>query len=183
MAGLQAAFLLARGRADGLRYIEQDMAGAARSFWAVLVCLPAIVCLRLMDWVEFGLPQPDAAHAFALDILAYLIGWAGFLLLTWYLAPFFGVRGRWPQFVVAWNWCNVIENMLLVLGSLPGLLGAPTILAEAVQLFAIGWAVWIEWFAIRLTLGVGGFVAASLVILDQSIGLMLASWNFTILHS
>ena len=53
-SGMQAALLLARGRADGLRYVEADMAGAARSFWACAICLPAFICLRLLAWTEAG---------------------------------------------------------------------------------------------------------------------------------
>jgi hypothetical protein len=47
-SGLHGALLLARGRADGLRYVEDDMAGAARSFWAAAICIPAFLCLRLL---------------------------------------------------------------------------------------------------------------------------------------
>ena len=54
--GVQGALLLARGRVDGLRYVEADMAGAARSFWAMAICLPAFVCLRLLAWTEAGTP-------------------------------------------------------------------------------------------------------------------------------
>ena len=42
-SGLHAALLLARGRADGLRFVEADMAGAARSFWAMALAVPAVV--------------------------------------------------------------------------------------------------------------------------------------------
>ena len=42
-SGMHAALLLARGRADGVRYVEDDMAGAARSFWAAAICIPAFV--------------------------------------------------------------------------------------------------------------------------------------------
>ena len=46
VSGLQGALLLARGRSDGVRYVEDDIAGAARSFWAAAICLPAFVCLH-----------------------------------------------------------------------------------------------------------------------------------------
>ena len=62
-SGLHAALLFARGRSDGLRYVEADMAGAARSFWAMALCLPAIVCLQLMTWMQSGVPpQAGARH-------------------------------------------------------------------------------------------------------------------------
>jgi len=180
-SGLHAAVLFARGRSEGLHYVESDMAGAARSFWAMPICLPAIVCLRLMTWVEYGLPS-DAGHAVGLDIMGYVVGWLAFALLSFRLAPLFGYGPRWPRFIAAWNWCNVIENLLLVLGGIPGLVGVPPIFDEAAQIFAIGWALWIEWFATRQALETTGGVAAVLVVLDQLIGLMLAGLNLALLH-
>ncbi len=180
-SGLHAALLFARGRSEGLRYVEADMAGAKRSFWAIALCLPDIVCLQLMTWVQYGTPT-DAGHAMSLDIMGYVVGWLGFALLSFHLAPMFGCGPRWPRFIAAWNWCNVIENLLLVVGGIPGLLGAPTIIDEGTQIVAIGWALWIEWFATRQALGSTSLVAVLLVILDQLIGLVLAGLNLSILH-
>ncbi len=179
-SGLHAALLFARGRSDGLRYVEADMAGAKRSFWAIVLCLPAIVCLQLMTWVQYGLP-PQAGHAIGLDVMGYVVGWLGFTLLSFHLAPMFGCEARWPRFIAAWNWCNVIENLLLVVGGIPGLLGAPPIVDEGAQIIAIGWALWIEWFATRQALGTSGVVAVGMVVLDQVIGLLLAGLNLTLL--
>ncbi|HEY3845659.1 MAG TPA: hypothetical protein VGL95_00935 [Acetobacteraceae bacterium] len=172
-SGLHAALLFARGRSDGLRYVEADMAGATRSFWALAICLPAIVCLQLMTWVQYGVPA-HVGHAIGLDILGYVVGWLGFAVLSFHLAPLFGCEARWPRFIVAWNWCNVIENLLLVVGGIPGLLGVPSFLDQGAQIFAIGWALWIEWFATKQALGTSVFVAVVLVVLDQLIGLLLA---------
>ena len=181
VSGLQAALLLARGRAEGLRYLDADQAGAARSFWALPLALPAAVCLQLVDWVETGLPA-HAGHALGLDLLAFIVGWLAFAVLTFHLVHAIGGSARWPRFIAAWNWCNVVENLLLVVGFIPGLLGAPPLLDEAAQLFAIGWALWIEWFAIRQSLQSNGLVAAALVVLDQAIGLVLAALTYRLMH-
>jgi hypothetical protein len=181
-SGLHAALLFARGRSEGLRYVEADMAGATRSFWAIAICLPAIVCLQLMTWMQYGVPS-HAGHAMGLDIIGYLVGWLAFALLSFHLAPRFGSGARWPRFIAAWNWCNVIENLLLVLGGIPGLLGAPPIIDEAAQIAAIGWALWIEWFATKQALGTTNMVAVLLVVLDQVIGLLLAGLNQTLLQT
>lgn len=180
-SGLQAALLFARGREDGLRYIEPDHAGATRSFWALPLALPAVVCLTLIDWVESGTPV-HAGHALGLDMMAFVLGWIGYAVLTFELVRHVGVGDRWPRFIAAWNWCNVVENLLLVFGSIPALLGAPPIIAEASELFAIGWALWIEWFAIRLSLRASWIVAAWLVVLDQAIGLTLATLAYRLMH-
>ncbi len=173
VSGLQAALLFARGRTEGLRYLEPDQAGAARSFWALPLTMPAIVCLRLMDWVQ-STPPTHAGHLLGLDLMGFVVGWLAYAVLTYHVLQSIGVGDRWPRFVAAWNWCNVIENLLLVVGSIPGLLGAPAVIGEAVQLFAIGWALWIEWFAIRQALETTVLVAVWLVVLDQAVGLVLA---------
>lgn len=179
-SGLHAALLLARGRSEGMRYVEADMAGAARSFWAMAICLPAIVCMRLITWLQVGVPA-DAAHAFSLDVAAYVLGWVGFAVLTFHIVPMFGAGARWPRFIAAWNWCNVVENLLLVLGCIPGLLHAPPVIDQASQIITTGWALWIEWYAAKLALGSSGFVALWLVILDQLIGLLLAGLNVSLI--
>jgi hypothetical protein len=180
-SGLHAALLFARGRSEGLHYVESDMAGAARSFWAILLCLPAIVCLQLMTWVQSGLPA-QAGHEIGLDIMGYVVGWLGFALLSFHLAQRFGCAASWPRFIAAWNWCNVIENLLLVVGGIPGLLGVPPVIDEAAQIVAVGWALWIEWFATKQALGTSGAVAVLLVVVDQVIGLVLAALNMSLLH-
>ena len=91
------------------------------------------------------------------------------------LAPVLGRAPRWGRFIVLWNWCNVIEGMLVVIGGLPGLFGAPEVIGEACELIAIGWALWLEWYATRLALGVGPLIATSLVLLDVFIGIVLPS--------
>ena len=173
-SGMQAALLLARGRADGVYLLNDDMAEARRSFWAAVICLPAFVCLRLLAWREGPLPA-DPAHAFALDLLSYVIGWVGFALLSWRIVGAIGLAARWPRCIAMWNWCNVVQYLLLVVFSIPGLMGAPAPLDQAAQLFALCWALWLEWFAFRLTLGIGFVPAAGLVALDVGIGVLLTA--------
>jgi hypothetical protein len=178
-SGMHAAFLLARGRPEGLRYADSDLAGAARSFWAIAVALPAFMCLRLLGGDGGVVP----AHDFALDLLSYIIGWIGFALLSRPIAEAMGAAPHWPRFIVLWNWCNVVQYLLLVLASVPGLLGAPALVQEAVSLIAIGWALWLEWFAIKLALEVSTLAALGLLGLDLSIGLALTALGQGLLAS
>ena len=177
--GLTAALLLARGRPDGLQLIEADNGAAARSFWAAAVCLPAFICLRLLAWSE-GTPPPHPIEAFALDLLSFGIGWCGFAVLSHRLVGAMGLAERWPRFIALWNWCNVVQYLLLLIASVPGLLGAPPLLDQVAGLFALGWALWLEWFAFRLTLGIGVLAAAGLVALDMAIGVLLAATSVTL---
>jgi hypothetical protein len=173
-SGVNAAWLLARGRAEGVSHVEADMAGAARSFWAAAICLPAFVCLRLVAWAEVGTP-PHAAHVLAVDLLSYGVGWLGFAVLSYRLVGAMGLGARWPRCIALWNWCNVVQYLLLVVFSIPGLLGVPALLDEVAQTVGLGWALWLEWFAFRLTLGIGMLAATGLVTLDVAIGVLLAA--------
>ncbi len=173
-SGLQGAFLLARGRPEGLRWVEADLAGAARSFWAAPLCLPAFLCLRLIDWLHVGLP-PRPGHALALELLAYIVGWAGYAVLSRRLAAVLGRERCWPRFIAAWNWCNAVQYVLLVAAAVPVLLNAPDSVGQAAELIALGWALWLEWFAARLTLDVAALPAACMVALDLGLGLLLAA--------
>jgi hypothetical protein len=175
--GIQAALLLARGRPEGVGLLttegEPAPATAARSFWAAALCLPAFVCLQLIDLAQGpGLP-PHAAHNFALQLLGYVIDWAGFALVTYWLAGTMDRGRRWPIFIAAWNWCNVIQYLLLVIASLPPLLGLPEIVGETLWLVATGWALWLEWYATRLALDVGRLQAVGMVVLDEAMGFAL----------
>ena len=177
--GMRAALLLAGGRAEGLQYADSDHAGAARSFWAIAVALPAFICLRLLGGDKSAVP----AHDFALDLLSYIIGWIGFALLSRPVVEAMGCAPRWSRFIVVWNWCNVVQYMLLVVAAVPGLLGAPELAQETASLIAIGWALWLEWFAIRLALEVSPLAAIGLVGLDLSIGLALTAFGQALLAS
>jgi hypothetical protein len=172
--GLQGALLLARGRAEGLQLVaareEPAMIAAARSFWAAALCLPAFVCLQLIDLAQEPRLPPEAAHGLALQLLGYAIDWAGFALISRWVAQAMGRLSVWPRFIAAWNWCNVVQYLLLVAASLPPLLNLPPILGETAWLVATGWALWIEWYATRLALGISGLQAAGIVLLDEAIG-------------
>ena len=173
-AGLSGAVRLALGKADGVILVPGDRKTAVRSFWAIAFCLPSVVCRLLMVWSADGIPA-HPSHLIGRELIVFVLGWLVFVEATHFLAPMMGRADRWGRFIAVWNWCNVIEGVLVIAGGLPGLLGAPDIIAEASELVTIGWALWLEWYATRLTLSVGAGVAAGFVLLDQVIGIILAT--------
>jgi hypothetical protein len=172
--GLSAALRLARGRADGVVLVPGDRETIVRSFWSIALCLPSVIFRLLMSWSDTGIP-PDAIHLVAREVIVFILGWLVFVEVTHKLAPMIGRAEQWGRFIAVWNWCNVVEGVLVVVGGVPGVLGAPAIVDQACELTAIGWALWLEWYGTRLAFGVGPTTAVGLVLLDQSIGIMLAS--------
>ena len=113
-------------------------------------------------------------HAWALDLLFYVIGWIGYAVLSRSLVAALGRSQHWPRFITVWNWCNVVQYLLLVIAGLPLLFGAPDWVDETAGLVALGWALWLEWFAARVALDVSGVAAVGMVVLDITIGLLLS---------
>jgi hypothetical protein len=174
LSGLQGALLLARGRAEGVTYVSDDMSNAARSFWAAVMCTPLLVAVVGLSWLLDGRPA-DPAHAAAMEFLSYVIGWAGYAVISRPIVAAVGRAQHWPRFIAVWNWCNVVQYAMLLVGMVPGAVGAPYWLSETTQLVGQGWALWLEWFAIRLALGVTGLQAGVVMAPDVLLGLVLAA--------
>ena len=116
--------------------------------------------------------QPD--RTLLAGVLLYIIGWAGYALLSHRVVTILGRASLWPRYIVAWNWCNVVQYVLFIAASVPGVLGVPDWMQQTLSLIALFWALWLEWFAARLALQVGAAPALLLVGLDVLIGLLLA---------
>jgi len=177
-AGLSAALVLARGHADGIRLLDvgaaDEMAVAAYSFWAAAFCLPAFAALRVLDWAQSGGPV-EPVHGVTMVLLGYAVDWAGFALLSRSIAGMLGRARLWPRFVTVWNWCQVLQYIAVVGATAPQAIGLPDLIGETLWLVAMGWALWLEWFATRVALDISGVRAAGLVILDVALGELLAA--------
>ncbi|HKM64075.1 MAG TPA: hypothetical protein VJY39_16460 [Acidisphaera sp.] len=178
--GLQGALLLARGRAEGLRFIAPDRAFAARSFWAIALCIPGDLFLMLTDWAKAGIPPsielpPDTGHVVGLRLTTFLVGWLAFAVLSHGLVAALERGELWARYIAAWNWCNVVQQLLLVAVGAIALVGVPDVVTETLDLAVFGWSLWLEWFTARHALRLGGLAAASVVGLDVLIGWFLAT--------
>lgn len=171
--GIAAALLLARGRAVGVMAFAPTAAEARASFIAALVCLPIFLLLRLASGAGAA-AGADPARALVADLIAYVCSWAGFALASLPLCEAMGRRALWPRLVAAWNWVNLVQYVVLAGFTIPVLLGLSGLVADALGLAAIGYALWLQWFTARAALGVSGLRAAGFVLLDLGLALFLS---------
>jgi hypothetical protein len=180
-SGMHAAFLLARGREDGLQLLNRPnadpMRDAAASFWGMALALPGFVVLQLIDWLNAAQPA-GLGRAFAQELLSFVIGWLAFALLSHRVAQVTGRAALWPRFITAWNWCNVVQYLMLVAAILPGLLGLPAAIGQVCWLVAMFWALWLEFFITRLAFGMSRNAAIGLVAADFGLGLAINATVF-----
>jgi len=170
--GIAGALLLARGKPDGMDAFEPTMEDARASFLAALFCLPIFLLLRLGTGPAAVVPDP--ARALVVDVIAFACSWAGFALASLPLAEAMGRRVLWPRFIAAWNWVNLVQYGVLAVLSLPELLGLPRMMADTFALLGLGYALWLQWFATRIGLGLSGPRAAVFVAVDLGLSLFLS---------
>lgn len=178
---LHAAWLLARGDRSGLEPLNPpsvpgeriSMLSARGSFWAMAVALPPFLLLHILQSDEVD--RPDLVH----DLLGYVIGWVGFVLLSHTIARLSGRGAQWPRYIAAWNWCSVIQyGVVLVAELVAGSDMVPDFLAQTLWLVAIGWALWLEWFLARSALEFPRWPAIGMVALSYLIASLLTSAGF-----
>ncbi len=168
---LRGALFLAIGRAAGLHDMPQDAPGAARSFIAAALALPPFLATLALA-AQVGGPTLTVRHV-ALDFLGFVIGWAGYAVVSHHLAGALGRARQWPRFIATWNWINLIQYLILLLATLPALSGSAPV-AQLAALAGQAWALGIEFHAIRLSLEVSPLQAAGMMLPDIAIGLGLA---------
>lgn len=170
----RAAFALAAGEVERARRLPPDPALARRSLIAALLAYPLFVLLRLADAAN-GAASPLTLRLGLLDAGVFVIGWAGFALLSRPLARALGREALWPRYLALWNWCNLIQYLLLLAGTLPALLRWPPLLSETAGLVSFFWAIWVEWLATRVGLALAPLPAALITLLDLLFGFTLAT--------
>ena len=171
-AGLRGAWLLMRGDAKGVELFDGGPDTAIHSFWAIPLCLPALVCLKLFDWLQAGLPA-NVPVAMGRYLLLFVVGWLLYVLISHRLATLLNRLPRWPLFLAAWSYTSVAGNTLIALGALPRVLGAPAPVVQLAEIVVLGWALWMQWFGIRLSLKVGPLTATLLLAVDTVVGVAM----------
>ncbi|WP_158801033.1 MULTISPECIES: hypothetical protein [unclassified Acidisoma] len=169
--GAHGIALLTIGKQRGIAFFGSDEDATRRSFITAVIALPLFVLLRLLDWIA-GVAPAETSHALAIDLLSYVIGWTGFVLLSRPILRQMGQERKWPRYITAWNWCNLAQYVLLLVAGLPTLFHVQPIVAETAALVGFGWALWLEWYVARLALEATPLAAAFLVVVD--VGLTVA---------
>jgi len=165
------ALRLACGDRRGLGFFDASLDGFWRSFRAAVICYPMylfLLALRVTtaEWSAAGWPT-----VVLVETIAYVISWAAFPLLMLHIAHFFGRDHRFLAFMVAYNWSQIPQTVLLTIIGLDawaGLLPSNMVhFAEAAATIAV---LVYEWYIARVALAVSGAQAALVVIIDVMLG-------------
>jgi len=158
--------LLARGRPEGASLLPASRAAALRSFWVAGFCLP--IFLLLDPALTSG------ARSAVAELTGYVAGWPAYALAALPLSRALGREALWPRFLIAWNWTNLFQYLIMLAITLLSAIALPAWLQEAVTMVGIGYALWLQWFAARAALQVGGWFAVGFVVLDLLVSMLLS---------
>jgi len=177
VGGVAGAFLLARGRAQGLALIDPSPAGAWASFAAMWLCAPGYVVLRALGGGAGG----EGLRLVAAEAIGYVIGWFAFPLIMLGVAEGLGRRARFPGFVAAWNWSKLPQLLAVLATALLAATGLlPGLAADVLGFGALAYALWLSWFVARESLAIDGTRAGFVVGADVLLGLFITGLTITL---
>ena len=170
---LHGAGRLARRDQSGFTCMNGTLEGFWQSFAAAVLVYPAFLILVATGPGGARVGEPSFL---TVETIAYVIGWFAFPLVMFHLTDMLGRGDRFLTYIVAINWCNVIQAWLMASVALIGVINVlPEGLTRFLAAAAFLWTLTFHWFVTRTGLAVNGFVAAGIVALDVVISLFVMS--------
>lgn len=180
LRSLYGAWRLARLDAGGMQYFVRTHEGALRSFFAALIALPPFLIIEA-DILAYQIAQNGLLVAVAIQAIFYVIRWTAFPVLMMTILSVFGVPEKFVDFLVAYNWGNVIQiaiflPVLLLQWMTPG-----AAFLDLAYWITIGVLMGYVWFVIRTATGLSDTVVVGFVVLDLIVALMVFFVSVSIL--
>jgi len=108
-------------------------------------------------------------HSLTQDVLVTVVSWLAFAVISHRVAVNTGHGARWPRYITAWNWCNLLQSLMLVAALAASRLGLPDLLSQTLILVILGWMTWLGYFIARVGLGFGVWQGVAMVALDYAV--------------
>ncbi|MDB5406328.1 MAG: rane protein [Rhodospirillales bacterium] len=174
---LHGAWRLARLDPRGMAFFDRSAAGFWHSYRAAVILYPVFLILLLLPSAGGEAPAPDADwfRIILVETIGYVIGWTGFPLLMLPLTRFLDCEARWLDYIVAYNWSQVLQGSVLLASSLliasnllPDPLAGGIAVAASVAVLLYGW------FIARVALGISPTAAIVVVLVDQVFAIFIS---------
>jgi hypothetical protein len=170
---LAGVWRLAHLDASGYKLLDLSMEGFWKSFQAAIIAGPLFALLILLRADVHPLSD-DPMRALLVETIGYVIGWTAFPLAALYLAKALGKEQRYPGYIVAYNWAQVLQILVFLpvaLLSASELL--PGLIMTALALGVTAAVLYFQYFICRTALGIDVLPALGFVAMDMMIGILL----------
>jgi hypothetical protein len=178
---VNGAWRLGLRDAQGMNLLDLTVEGFFRSFYALFLAAPIFgyVAFGQMRIVEGLVADGGEAKAVSLiafvlfEIASYVGGSIVFLIAMAPISRLIGVEGRYAPLAIAYNWGTLLVQCLylpsVILFAL-GLVGAVD--AKAMDLIALGFAIYFRFASIRTVLNIPWPSAMALALIDVILQLL-----------
>jgi len=174
VSSLYGALRLARLDAGGMVHFNATVEGFWRSFFAAVLVLPLYAIDVVTGFPPDANPDVEPLRYVLVDGLTYVIAWFAYPVVMVSLTRAMGCWERFVPYIVAYNWCAVWQNVLLMPVALLGDAGIlPGDLATFLFLAVLGFVLVYVWFVARTALALPPFTCAAIVILDLALGIVI----------
>jgi len=167
---LYGSWRLARLDRHGMQYFDLSYRGVWRSFWSAALCYPGFLLLLALRLDAGTLAQSSLPHILLVQTIGYVIAWTAFPLLILGFCRALGREDEGFEFIVAYNWSQLLQTGFLVIVALAIDRVMPQSVASIGDLLAYLVLLAYEWFIALVAIGAGGWVAAAVVFIDVVLG-------------
>jgi hypothetical protein len=165
---LQGSIQLARLDAGGLKLFNRTPAGFWRSFFAAILTAPLRVYMVLL---ARQIPDTDPLRVITVETISYVISWLIYPFAMLIVVDLIGRRERYFDYMVAYNWASIPQNVLQVLVITIAVASPP--LGGLLFLIVIVSLLVYQWFIARSALLISSTVAVALALFEFALGLAL----------
>lgn len=169
-SGIYGAWRLALFDPRAMVWFDRGVAGVWRSFWAAALAYPGFILLTVLRIDPALWEQGSVPHMLLLESIAYVILWTAFPLVILSLCRWLEREEQSLDFIIAYNWAQVLQVVLMV-GVLlvERLLALPLPAAASLELASFAAVLAYEWFIARTALQAGGVAATAVVLIDVAL--------------
>jgi hypothetical protein len=174
---LHGAWRLALLDRGGMAFFDRSIAGFWRSYRAAIILYPAFLILLVLPGGGGGADgeSADWLRIILVETIGYVIAWTGFPLLMLPLTRFLGREERWLDYMIAYNWSQVLQGGVLLASTLLAASGLlPDALSGGIAVAASAAVLLYGWFIARVALDTSGTAAVMIVLLDQFLAVLVS---------
>jgi hypothetical protein len=177
--GIYGAWRLAHGDANGFSFFDTSIAGFWRSFFAMIVALPAYAALVAVGMANHP-GEIDWQAVVLVEGIAYVFDWFAFPLAAVYVCQWLNKSERYTRLIVALNWAKVLIALIMlpatvIAAQAPGSVLAIIPVAIFVAVLAYVWNV------TRLALGANWGEAMMVTMVNLTLGVVVSLWARSLL--
>jgi hypothetical protein len=174
---LRGAWRLARLDRGGMALFDRSVTGFWQSYRAAVILYPVFLILLVVPGADGDIDAPSAdwVRIILVETIGYVIAWTGFPLLMLPLTRFLAREARWLDYMIAYNWSQVLQGGVLLASTLLAASGLlPDALAGGIAVAASVAVLLYGWFVARVALETSATAATMIVLLDQVFALVIS---------